>query len=168
MSSPALDDRRYRDALGRFASGIVIVTGVDDGQPHGLTCQSFVSLSLNPALVMFCPARSSTTWPRLARTGQFCVNVLARGQEALSDTFARPQADRFHGVPWTPGTNGTPRLTGAIAHLECSLHTTYDGGDHHIVTGRVTELALGGPTEPLVYFRSQYRSLERNDTPCQP
>ncbi|MDP9460798.1 MAG: flavin reductase family protein, partial [Actinomycetota bacterium] len=97
-----VDPRLLRDVLGHFASGVTVVTAVTADGPIGFTCQSFSSLSLDPPLVAFAPARTSRTWPRLREIRRFCVNVLAEGQDAVSQNFARSVPDKFAGVPWTP------------------------------------------------------------------
>ncbi|HKC29901.1 MAG TPA: flavin reductase family protein, partial [Jatrophihabitans sp.] len=107
----AVTPERMREVLGTFATGVVVVTAMGD-EPLGLTCQSFVSLSLDPPLVSFNPARTSTTWPKIRPVGRFCVNVLAHDQHELSELFARSGADRFADVPWTPSPLGAPVLGG--------------------------------------------------------
>ncbi|WP_375400718.1 flavin reductase family protein [uncultured Amnibacterium sp.] len=158
----SVDEAVFRQVLARFASGIVVVTGATDDGPAGLTCQSFSSLSLTPALVMLSTARTSSTWPRIQATGRFGVTVLADGQQAISDRFAVSGGDKFAGVDWRPGRLGNPLLAGALAHLECDVHAVHEGGDHLIVVGRVRALEAGGLDEdrsPLVYYRSSYRAL---------
>lgn len=158
----SFDEAVFRRVLARFASGIVVVTGTTDAGPVGLTCQSFASLSLTPPLIMLSTARTSTTWPRIHAVGRFGVNVLADGQQAVSDRFAASGGDKFAGVDWRPGGLGNPLLAGALAHLECDLHAVHDGGDHLIVVGRVRALEGEGLDEdrsPLVYYRSGYRAL---------
>jgi flavin reductase (DIM6/NTAB) family NADH-FMN oxidoreductase RutF len=147
--------------LARFATGVVVVTGATADGPAGLTCQSFSSLSLDPPLVLLSTARTSKTWPRIERTGRFAVNVLASGQRDLSDRFAVSGGDKFAGLDWRSGVLGNPLLPGALAHLECDVHTVHDGGDHVIVLGRVRALEAPGLEDdaPLVYYRSAYRSL---------
>ena len=150
---------RFREVLGRFATGVTVVTGVDDGEPVGLTCQSFTSVSLEPPLVLFVPARTSRAWPRIERAGAFCVNVLGAGQEPLSEIFASRGADKFAGIDWRPGATGSPVLEGGIAWLDCTLHAVHDGGDHLVVLGRVRDLGMRGDAEPLLYVEGRYRSL---------
>ncbi len=114
-SSPeaVAEARRFRDVLGRFASGITVVTTMSNGEPVGLTCQSFSSVSLNPPLVLFVPARSSRAWPRIQRAGKFCVNFLAADQADLSNTMASRGADKFADVAWQPSpVTGSPVFDG--------------------------------------------------------
>jgi 3-hydroxy-9,10-secoandrosta-1,3,5(10)-triene-9,17-dione monooxygenase reductase component len=155
------DADRFRRVLSRFCSGIVIVTGHDADGPAGLTCQSFASLSLEPPLVLFCPAKSSTTWPRLCDAGRFCVNVLGEEQESLSNSFARSGGSKFDQVDWTMGPGGTPRLQGAAAHIDCELHAVHDAGDHEIAVGQVLHVDESADVHPLLYFESRYAALRR-------
>jgi 3-hydroxy-9,10-secoandrosta-1,3,5(10)-triene-9,17-dione monooxygenase reductase component len=149
------DPDTFRRILGHFATGIVVVTAYDT-EPIGMTCQSFSSVSLDPPLVMFCPAHSSQTWPRIRAVGAFAVNILAAGQEAICRQFAVSGADKFAGVAWSPGSTGAPILGGGIAHIECRLEAVMAGGDHDIVTGRPLYVGEGPGFEPLLFFRSQY------------
>src|SRR3954447_20374506 len=113
-----VDPRVMRDVLGHFASGVTVVTAVTEEGPLGFTCQSFSSLSLEPPLVALAPARTSGTWPRLRDIGRFCVNVLAEGQDAVSQNFARSGEDRFAGVRWTPSPHGSPVLEDVVGSVE--------------------------------------------------
>ncbi len=155
-----VDPTAFRQVLARFATGVVVVTGATPEGPAGLTCQSFSSLSLDPPLILLSTARSSSTWPRIAATGRFAVNVLGADQQEVSGRFAVSGGDKFAGQEWRAGVLGNPLLDGAIAHVECDVEAVHDGGDHEIVVGRVR--ALSAPAvdaEPLLYFRSAYRRL---------
>ncbi|CAM3475449.1 flavin reductase family protein [Nocardioides dubius] len=149
----------FRDAMGRFASGIVVVTATVDDDPVGFTCQSFSSLSLMPRLVLFCASRSSQSWQRIRRSPAFTINVLAESQRAVSQQFARRSDDKFAGLEWTSGTTGAPRLAGASVHVDCHLHEVIEQGDHDIVIGRVEETAVLTGSRPLLYFRGAYDAL---------
>lgn len=158
------DATAFRQVLARFASGVVVVTGTTPEGPAGLTCQSFSSLSLDPPLVMLSTARTSSTWPRIAATGRFAVNVLGADQRDVSGRFAVSGADKFAGQAWWRGRYGNPLLEGAIAHVECDVEAVHDGGDHEIVVGRVRALDAPGLRDdaqpsPLLYYRSAYRTL---------
>ena len=153
--SLAADPVTFRRILSHFATGIVVVTA-HDTEPIGMTCQSFSSVSLDPPLVMFCPAHSSQTWPRIREVGIFAVNILAADQEAICRKFAVSGADKFTGVGWSPGLTGAPILSGVIAHIECRLEAVTVGGDHDIVTGRPLYVGESPGTAPLLFFRSQY------------
>lgn len=155
---PAVHPAAMREVLGHFATGVVVVTARRDGDLLGFTCQSFASLSLDPPLVSFAPARTSTTWPRIREIGAFCVNVLAADQRALSVGFARPSrgVDKFAGVDWYPGPSGAPVLAGVSAWVDCTLWAEHDGGDHTIVVGHVQDMGSDPTTLPLLFYRGAY------------
>jgi 3-hydroxy-9,10-secoandrosta-1,3,5(10)-triene-9,17-dione monooxygenase reductase component len=150
-----LDQARFREVLGHFATGITIVTANEEGVPVGFSCQSFAALSLDPPMVLLAPAKSSTSWPRIAQAGAFCVNILGEHQEAVCRVFAVSGGDKFDGVDWTPGVTGAPILTGSLAHVECTLEAIYEGGDHELVTGLVVSMGSSDGT-PLVFYRSGF------------
>ncbi|WP_222114032.1 flavin reductase family protein, partial [Gordonia paraffinivorans] len=151
---------KFRDALAHFGSGVVIVTAIDgDGAPAGMTVGSFTSISLEPPLVGFFAAHTSTTLPRVLHHGDFCVNVLAEEQHQLARGFARSGADKFSGVEWTAGTNGAPRLAGAHAWIDCSIDEHRPIGDHDLIVGAVDALAVPAETEPLLFHRSLFHGL---------
>ncbi|RZU33744.1 flavin reductase family protein [Blastococcus saxobsidens] len=158
-----VDPRVMRDVLGHFASGVTVITADTPDGPIGFTCQSFSSLSLDPPLVAFAPARTSRTWPRLRDMGRFCVNVLAEGQDAVSQNFARSTADRFAGVPWTSSPHGSPVLDGVIAWIDGELWAEYDGGDHTIVVARVLDLGAVADRRPLLFHRGTYGLLRTGE-----
>jgi flavin reductase (DIM6/NTAB) family NADH-FMN oxidoreductase RutF len=154
------DAKDFRHALGRFATGIMVVTGVGrDGRPVGVTVNAFSSVSLDPPLVLFCLGRQASTYSALAEGERFAVNILAEDQRALSDRFAGKAEDKFAGLDYEQGAGGCPLLAGALGWLECRREATHDGGDHGIVVGRVEGLRAGGDGRPLLYFRGAYRTL---------
>lgn len=156
--------RRFRDVLGRFASGVTVVTAISNGEPVGMTCQSFSSVSLDPPLVLFVPARTSRAWPLMQRAGRFCVNFLAAEQFALSDTMAGRGTDKFAGVDWHPSpTTGSPVLSGALAHVDCTIHAVHEAGDHYVVIGRVVDLADHDDADPLLFHRGRYGSVQHHE-----
>lgn len=144
-----------RRVLGSFASGVVVVTGDDGGAPVGITCQSFASVSLDPPLVLFCPARTSSSWPRIEASGRFVVNVLASDQRPLSDRFSVRRQDKFADLVWEDTAWG-PCLPGALATVFCTVEAVHPGGDHHIVVGRVEQLVAHRDDDPLVFFRGAF------------
>ncbi|MFF3535350.1 flavin reductase family protein [Streptomyces sp. NPDC002466] len=170
---PPVDPAEFRRVLGHFASGVTIVTapapdreedpagfasGVtvvaspapdrEEG-PAGFACQSFASLSLDPPLVAFMVARTSTTWPRIARAGVFCVNVLGADQGELCRGFAVSGADKFAGVAYGAApVTGSPLLESVPAWIDCRIHAVHTGGDHLIVVGRVEALGTADGTGP--------------------
>jgi flavin reductase (DIM6/NTAB) family NADH-FMN oxidoreductase RutF len=158
-----VDPRLMRDVLGHFASGVTVLTAQTPDGPIGFTCQSFSSLSLDPPLVAFAPARTSRTWPRLRDIGRFCVNVLAEEQHDVSQNFARSGADKFAGVPWTASPHGSPVLDGVIAWIDGELWAEYDGGDHTIVVARVLDLGASADRRPLLFHRGAYGLLHTRE-----
>jgi 3-hydroxy-9,10-secoandrosta-1,3,5(10)-triene-9,17-dione monooxygenase reductase component len=149
--------RRFRDVLGLFGSGVTVVTSLSGGEPVGMTCQSFSSVSLDPPLVLFCPAKTSRAWPLMQRAGYFCVNILAADQADLSTTMATKGHDKFDGVGWRPASTGAPLLDGVVGYVDCTVHQVVEAGDHYVVIGRVKELGFGQDAErPLLYFRGAY------------
>jgi 3-hydroxy-9,10-secoandrosta-1,3,5(10)-triene-9,17-dione monooxygenase reductase component len=154
---PAVVDARVmRDVLGHFVSGVTVVTAMTPEGPIGFTCQSFSSLSLDPPLVAFAPARTSSTWPKLREAGRFCVNVLSEEQSDLSRQFARSGTDKFAGVTWTLSPHGSPVLDGVVAWIDSELWAEYDGGDHTIVVARVLDLGADPSKTPLLFHRGAY------------
>ncbi len=154
-----VDPLVMRDVLGHFASGVTVLTADTGEGPIGFTCQSFSSLSLNPPLVAFAPALTSRTWPRLREIGRFCVNVLAEGQDDVSQNFARSAPDKFAGVPWTPSAHGSPVLSDIVAWIDGELWAEYDGGDHTIAVARVLDLGAHPDRRPLLFHRGAYGLL---------
>src|SRR4051794_13784745 len=114
-----------RHVLGHYPTGVAVITARTPDGPAGMSMNSFTSLSLQPPLVLFCPAESSRTWPLLRQAGSIAINVLSAGQEAVSRAFAARDADRFAGLPWTVGTNGAPLLIDALGWLECTVQAEY-------------------------------------------
>jgi len=154
-----VEPAQMREVLGHFASGVTVLTALTGEGPIGFTCQSFSSLSLDPPLVVFAPGRTSTTWPRLRDLGRFCVNVLAEGQDDVSQNFAGSGADRFAGVRWTPSAQGSPVLDDVVAWIDGRLWAEYDGGDHTIVVAQVLDLGAHPDRRPLLFHRGTYGLL---------
>ncbi|NUP43232.1 MAG: flavin reductase family protein [Streptomyces sp.] len=159
-----VDQAEFRRVLGNFATGVTVVTAPaadDETGPAGFACQSFSSLSLDPPLVAFMVGRTSTTWPRIARAGVFCVNVLGAHQDVLCRAFAVSGTDKFAGVAHDAApVSGAPRLAGAPAWIDCTIHAVHTGGDHLIVVGRVEALGTSdADIAPLLFHQGQFRSL---------
>ena len=152
--------RRIRTVLGHFATGLTVITAATENGPAGFTCQSFASLSLEPALVTFSPARTSSTWPLLRQAGRFTVNILPADLQHLAAQFARSGADKFAGVDHSPSPLGNPVLDGALAWVDCELHQEYDGGDHTIVVAAVHALSARSDVDPLLFFKGDYVSVQ--------
>ncbi|MFD5618270.1 flavin reductase family protein [Streptomyces yangpuensis] len=153
----------FRAVLGNFASGVTVITappGEDEDGPSGFACQSFASLSLDPPLVTFMVARTSTTWPRIARAGVFCVNILGAEQGELCRSFAVSGADKFAGVAHTPApVTGSPQLDAVPAWIDCRIHAVHTGGDHLIVVGRVVAMGAAGEGGPLLFHKGRFGRL---------
>ena len=151
--------RMMKDVLGNFGTGVTVITAIAPEGPIGFTCQTFASLSLDPPLVTFCPARTSTTWPRIRDLGRFTINILAHDHEWLSDNFAQAGAtgtDKFDGIGFTLSTRGGPILEGVLAWVDCAWRAEHDGGDHTIVVADVLDLDAAPDVMPLFYFRGGY------------
>jgi 3-hydroxy-9,10-secoandrosta-1,3,5(10)-triene-9,17-dione monooxygenase reductase component len=156
-----LDAREFRNALGQFCTGVVIATGCVGGKPAGFAAQSFSSVSLDPPLVLLCPAKSSTSWPKLRQAGSFCINILAADQKPVCDVFAQSGIDKFAALPWRTGVTGSPILDGVLGYVDCDLHAEHDAGDHTLVLGRVREFrVLDSQGLPLLFFRGAYGHFE--------
>jgi flavin reductase (DIM6/NTAB) family NADH-FMN oxidoreductase RutF len=152
--------RALRNALGRFATGVTIVTAVDpDGHPIGLTVNSFSAVSLNPPLVLWCLDNTSHNLAAFRRAGHHAINVLAAGQLDLSNRFATWPVDRFAGLHWHPGTGGAPLLPGCCASFEVANEAAHPGGDHTIFVGRVERFSEASGMAPLLFHAGQYRAL---------
>jgi 3-hydroxy-9,10-secoandrosta-1,3,5(10)-triene-9,17-dione monooxygenase reductase component len=154
------DARSFRDALGRFATGVALVTAAPDGEPAGLIVNSLSSVSVEPPLVSFSPSRSSLTWSRMRRAGRFGVNVLGRQHEHFAKRATPPGADRFAGLHWELGEGGVPLLADALATLDCEIVAEHPAGDHWIVVGRVDDLHISPIKGPLVFFAGAFGVLE--------
>ena len=149
------DSRAYRDTMGQFCTGVVIVAGLNDGKLVGFAAQSFVSLSLEPPLVAVCPALTSTSWPLIRAAGKFSINMLAADQEQISNTFA--EAGKAAQVGWATNAAGVPILDDAMAYVECRLAAEHPAGDHTVAVGEVLGFGTSRPqAEPLIYFRGGY------------
>jgi 3-hydroxy-9,10-secoandrosta-1,3,5(10)-triene-9,17-dione monooxygenase reductase component len=152
----AESSRRFRDVLGRFCTGVTVVTSMSGDRPVGMTCQSFTSVSLDPPLVLFCPAKTSRAWPQMQRAGFFCVNLLSHDQLELSDAFARKGVDKFAGVSWRPSATGAPLLDGVLGWVDCTIYAVHEAGDHYVVIGRVMDLGVEDAPHPLLFYKGRY------------
>jgi 3-hydroxy-9,10-secoandrosta-1,3,5(10)-triene-9,17-dione monooxygenase reductase component len=158
--APASDARSFRDALGRFATGVAFVTAAPDGKPAGLIVNSLTSVSLEPPLVSFSPARNSLTWSRMRRSRRFGVNVLGRHHEPFAIRATPAGADRFAGLHWEPGPSGLPLLTDALASFECQIVAEHPAGDHWIVVAQVDHLRTSPIEDPLLFFAGAFRTVQ--------
>ncbi len=161
MPHPIANPARFKNTLGRFASGVTVITTTDaGGQDHGMTLSAFSSLSLDPPLVLVCIGDAASIAGAMAKAECFAVNILAEDQEHLSRRFSEKDADRFEGIAMTRGTSGLLLLDGALAHAECRVTARYPGGDHTIVVGEIIATSVR-EGHPLLYYRGGYARLDR-------
>lgn len=154
------DPRTLRDALGCFATGVTVVTCIGpDGKPTGLTANSFTSVSLDPPLLLVCIHKMAACASAFSEAGHFAVNVLQNEQQPASIRFATRDQDRFGETPWAEGEFGPPILKDSLGVFECERFQVHDGGDHHILVGRVMKASFDAALDPLLYFRGKYRRL---------
>jgi len=154
------DPRTLRDALGCFATGVTVVTCLNgNGDPVGLTANSFTSLSLDPPLLLVCVAKVAASAAPLADAEHFAVNVLQTQQQPASITFSTRVEDRFGCTAWGMGEHGVPVLLDSLSVFECARHAIHDGGDHFILVGEVKKATFEPGLDPLLYFRGRYRRL---------
>jgi flavin reductase (DIM6/NTAB) family NADH-FMN oxidoreductase RutF len=151
------DHRALRDAFGCFATGVTIVTSLDArGRRVGFTANSFTSVSLDPPLLLVCPARGASSLPVIRTSGLFGVSVLSSGQRALAERFARRGVDRFASGLWVEAESGVPLLEGASANFACSLVNDVEAGDHTILVGRIDSFRAAPERPPLLYLKGAY------------
>jgi flavin reductase (DIM6/NTAB) family NADH-FMN oxidoreductase RutF len=151
---------RLRDALGCFGTGVTVVTCLTgDGEPAGLTVNSFTSVSLEPPLLLVCIAKDAASAEPLTSAANFAINVLQTGQQPASIRFSTRDQDRFGATPWSCGEAGAPILKDSLGVFECERFAVYEGGDHHILVGRVVKASFDASLDPLLYFRGKYRRL---------
>jgi len=159
----SVSQAEFRKALGCFATGITVITLDSDHEVHGMTANAFTSVSLDPMLVLVCVDRRARTHAHLHAKKRFGVNVLSEDQHAISEYYARPErtherAEQEAGAVFERTQHGTPVLKGALAYLECRLHSAQDAGDHTIFIAEVEEVVVR-EGEPLLFFGSKYRKI---------
>jgi flavin reductase (DIM6/NTAB) family NADH-FMN oxidoreductase RutF len=154
--NPAIDPALFRQLMGRFATGVTVVTVVSpDGTPSGMTVNSLSSVSLDPPLVSICIDRGAVMHAALTGAPGFVVNILRSDQEAVSRRFAEDMPDRFDGVGYGFSSDGHPILDGVLAHLECAVHASIEAGDHSVLLGRVVG-GVSGEGHPLLFYQGGY------------
>jgi flavin reductase (DIM6/NTAB) family NADH-FMN oxidoreductase RutF len=153
---PTIEAAHFRQVLGHYATGVTIITALDEGKPYGLAANSFTSVSLDPPLVSFCAAHTSSTWPHIRAASHFCVNILGDHQEELSRLFAVSGADKFASIGWKRASTGAPVLEDVLGWLDCTIEAEHEAGDHVIVVGRVHDLDVAHEGHPLLFFRGGY------------
>jgi flavin reductase (DIM6/NTAB) family NADH-FMN oxidoreductase RutF len=153
------DSKELRRVMGMFATGVTVLTTRDaHHRPYGLTANAVTSLSLDPPLLIICIDKRAETHPHFFDSRCFVVNILAEHQEELSTRFARTGGDKFQGVPFSTNQDGVPVLEGTLAHVECRIIETHEGGDHVIHIGEVHHAEVRGG-DPLLFFQGKYRHL---------
>ncbi|MEY2406625.1 MAG: 3-hydroxy-9,10-secoandrosta,3,5(10)-triene-9,17-dione monooxygenase reductase component [Acidimicrobiaceae bacterium] len=152
----AFDNAKFRQVLGHFPTGVVVVTAIHEGAPVGLAIGSFTSVSLDPPLIGFLPDKSSSSWPKIQAAGAFCVNILGDDQEDVCRIFATKSADKFATIGWKPGRTGAPIINDVSAYIECELGDVIETGDHYFVLGKVIDLEVNHQGGPLVFYRGGY------------
>jgi flavin reductase (DIM6/NTAB) family NADH-FMN oxidoreductase RutF len=153
-----VDSGSFRQVLGHFPTGVVVITAIDpEGAPRGMAVGSFTSVSLDPPLVAFLPGRSSTSFPKIRRSGRFCVNVLSHYQEHICRAMAAKGTDKFGQIAWTPAPiTGSPVISDGLAWIDCAIDTIHEAGDHYIVIGHVLALGATQREGPLIFFQGGF------------
>lgn len=157
MSS--LDVVHYKEVVGHYATGVVLITAATPDGPVGFTCQTFGSLSLDPILGFFAVGSASQSWARVRRAGDVGINMLAADQEGLARVFATSGVDKFAGVDWSPAPRGSPLLGGALAHLEGEITSVASHGDHDLAVVQI-HFVHAYQGHPLLYYRGGYGLAE--------
>jgi len=154
-----IESQELRRVMGHFATGVTVITTVDkDGKPNGLTANAFMSLSLNPPLVLISVDKGATCYACFEMQNGFTVNFLSEDQEDISRRFATKGADKFAGIQWRAGSNGAAILEGVLAFVECKISQCYEGGDHTIVVGEILNANAAG-NRPLLFYKGKYQRL---------
>jgi len=162
--APAIAGDIFRNVLGHYPTGVSIVTADVPGiGPVGMVVGTFNSLSLEPPLVSFMPAKSSTSWPKIQSSGSFCVNVLGASQGELSRQFSARDGKKFEGAEWRPAPTGSPILSGVTAWVDCTIEQVFDSGDHEIVVGRVVDLSVESDELPMTFLRGRFGQVHLPD-----
>jgi flavin reductase (DIM6/NTAB) family NADH-FMN oxidoreductase RutF len=154
-----IEPQELRRVMGHFATGVTVITTKDkDGAPQGLTANAFMSLSLNPPLVLISVDKGATCYTCFELENGFTVNFLSDDQEEISRRFATKGVDKFAGLRWKEGTNGAAVLDGVLGHVECKIKQCHDGGDHTIIVGEIIDASAIGD-RPLLFFKGKYQKL---------
>ena len=155
-----MDNRHLRSVLGKFATGVTIITTIENQHPKGITANSFTSVSLDPPLVLFCLGKDSTNFQAFNVANFFAVNILSNQQTELSNRFAAFDGDRFDGVNWKIWETGAPILDYALAAIDCRKKEVIDAGDHIIILGEILRAEKLSEQDPLIYFNGKYAKIE--------
>jgi 3-hydroxy-9,10-secoandrosta-1,3,5(10)-triene-9,17-dione monooxygenase reductase component len=154
-----MDPQQLRRVMGHFATGVTVITTKDVfGTPYGLTANAFMSLSLDPPLVLISVDKAAQCYACFDASKVFVVNFLSEDQEEISRRFATKGVDKFAGLTWSEASNGAAILKGAIGYVECTVRESHDGGDHTIIVGEILDANASGE-RPLLFFRGKYQRL---------
>jgi 3-hydroxy-9,10-secoandrosta-1,3,5(10)-triene-9,17-dione monooxygenase reductase component len=158
----SIDSRQFRNLLGRFPTGVTVITArAGDGQPVGLTVNSFASVSLDPALVLWSLSKRSASLQAIEEAGAFAIHFLGQEHQDMAERFCARTPDRFADLDVTTGPTGSPLLSDCIARIECRTTAVVDGGDHRIFIGAVVSLAESdGEHGPLVFHKGCFTQLQ--------
>jgi flavin reductase (DIM6/NTAB) family NADH-FMN oxidoreductase RutF len=157
----SVTESAFRAVLGRFATGVTVVTARDRrGRDIGMTVSAFASLSLEPPLVLMCIDHSASVYTPLSKATHFIANILSEGQEAIARRFAESKPNRFDGIGYERGQTGVAVLLDVLGYVECEVVERHEAGDHDIIIGRV-EVAVANEGKPLLYSRGGYAQMER-------
>ena len=153
----SIDPAIFRQVLGSYPTGVSVITALDpQGKPAGMVVGTFTSVSLDPPLVLFCPQKTSSSWPLIEASGGFCANILSSEQEDVCRVMASKTEDKFAGVGYRPGPSGSPVLADVLGFIDCTIERVHDEGDHFVVIGRVLELDAANEGLPLIFYRGGY------------
>ena len=163
MSNMAIESGNFRKVLGKYPTGVTLVSSKDDQGPFAMVIGSFGSVSLDPPLVQFMPAKESGTWLRIKKTGRYCVNVLGEHQLDLSNSFFNKDKDPFEAIHWSESTLGSPIIEGCVAWIDCLIGDVHEAGDHYIVIGEVKAIGATEKDEgPLLFLGGAYGSFNKD------
>ena len=163
MSNMAIESEDFRKVLGKYPTGVTLVSSKDDQGPFAMVIGSFGSVSLDPPLVQFMPAKESGTWSRIKKTGRYCVNVLGEQQLDLSNSFFNKDKDPFEAINWSESTLGSPIIEGCVAWIDCLIGDVHEAGDHYIVIGEVQGIGATEKDEgPLLFLGGAYGSFNKD------
>lgn len=157
MSDIAIDSAAFRQVLGAYPTGVCAITALDaDNRPVGMVVGTFTSVSLDPPLVGFLPDKNSTSWPQIEAAGHFCVNVLGSDQQDVCRKVAAKGTEKFAGIDYKLSLHNLPTIAGALAWIECSIHSVTEAGDHWFVLGNVLGLETSHDGDPMLFHRGRY------------
>ena len=163
MSNMAIESGDFRKVLGKYPTGVTLVSSKDDQGPFAMVIGSFGSVSLDPPLVQFMPAKESGTWSRIKKTGRYCVNVLGEQQLDLSNSFFNKDKDPFEAIHWSESTLGSPIIEGCVAWIDCLIGDVHEAGAHYIVIGEVQGIGATEKDEgPLLFLGGAYGSFNKD------